>query len=614
MSQNRPKWRSSHARSSQQGENAMNARRFGILAGLLALFAAFGGIPQSAAAFEIYTVGGDGACRFTEIQDALDAAANNPGEDYVWIAMNATYSGQQLLVDNQDVDIEGGFTDCSDFDIDTAQTTVSGAGNGGWAVFSIDGTSHVFISNLFITGANRGDGDEGGGIWYGGNGSLTLQTTTIGANRAGYGGGISVTPSGGSVEVHLLHDSLILNNTAHVSGGGIRIEGDTRLYAVAPNTTFTLNTAETGYGGGLEVLGPARADLGSAGYTLFSLFDSNDATDGGGIAAIGGSNGAAFVRVFTTDAQNATTLDNNIARRHGGAIYTGSGGGFQGVGCLYDFNLTNNIGEDGAAIYTDEGNGFYMNASTTFDPNCGDEPVASLGAVACTAGTSCDAISGSLTQHDDGTPSAGAVIKIGQTSQLLANRFRMADNLGAWMIRIDDGYSISEISNCLIADNNVSNTLISGVAVSATSIESCTLTNNGIDLGYVIDNDCCLTLEDSIVYQPDRQVVDFTGDGSLLIVENVLANDVSTLGGSATSIQGVPTFVDAANRDYHLMLSSLGIDFAPAAAGYDLDGNTRNVDMPGIPNTRGPLDLGAFERQPACGASDTIYCNGFDGT
>jgi predicted outer membrane repeat protein len=592
----------------------MNARRLLILAGWSALFAAFGAIPRSASAFAIYTVGGDGACGYSDIQDALDAAADNPGEDYVWIAMNASYTGQQLLVHDQDVDIEGGFTDCSDFDIDTAQTTVSGAGNGGWAVFSIDGTSHVFISNLFITGANRDDGAEGGGIWYGGNGALTLQTTTIGANRAGYGGGISVTPSGGPVEVHLLHDSLILNNTAHVSGGGIRIEGDTRLYAVAPNTTFTLNTAETAYGGGLEVLGPARADLGSAGYTLFSLFDSNDAEDGGAIAAIGGSNGAAFVRVFTTDPQTATTLDNNIARGRGGAIYTNSGGGFQGVGCLYDFNLSNNVGEDGAAIYTDEGSGFYMNSATTFDPDCGDEPVASLGAVACAAGPSCNAISGSLTQHGDGTPSAGAVVKIGQTSQLLANRFRMADNLGAWMIRIDDGFGVSEISNCLVADNNVSNTLISGFSASAMSIASCTFADNGIDLGYVIDNDCCLTLDDSIFDQPDRQVVDFTGDASLLLVNDVLANDVSTLGGSATSIQGTPTFVDAANRDYHLTLTSLGIDYAPAAADYDLDGHTRNVDLPGLPNTYGPLDLGAFERAASCGAADTIYCDGFDGS
>src|SRR6201999_4466318 len=116
-----------------------------------------------------------------------------------------------------------------------------------------------------------------------------------------------------------------LNNTAHVSGGGIRIEGDTHLYAISPNTTFTLNTAETGYGGALEVLGPARAELVSPVYLNLGLIYGNDADTGGGIAAIGGSGGAAFVRVFTTDAHNPTRIDGNFASgRGGGGIYTNS--------------------------------------------------------------------------------------------------------------------------------------------------------------------------------------------------------------------------------------------------------------------------------------------------
>ena len=77
-------------------------------------------------------------------------------------------------------------------------------------------------------------------------------------------------------------------------------------------------------------------------------------------------------------------------------------------------------------------------------------------------------------------------------------------------------------------------------------------------------------------------------------------------------MQGAPSFVDAANRDYHLQISSLGVDYAPAAANVDLDGNTRNADMPGAPNAYGPLDLGAFERQSSCGAADSVFCNGFD--
>ncbi|MGH8173365.1 MAG: hypothetical protein ACREPX_09465 [Rhodanobacteraceae bacterium] len=562
-------------------------------------------------AFAIFTVGGDANCQFSDIQDALDAAHDLPGEDYVWIAKSGSYAGQQLLVRDQDVDIEGGFDDCSDFEIAQEQTTVSGSGNGGWAVFTIDGHSNVYMSNLFITGADRGSGDSGGGIYFGGSGSLTTQIVTIGANSAGYGGGVNVTASGGPVTVNLLHDTLIVNNTAHVSGGGIRIEGDTRLYALADAISFIINTAETGYGGALEILNGARADIGSPGYNGLAVIYGNDADTGGGIAVIGGNNAASYLRMFTTDPARPTRLDDNFASgRGGGAIYTDSMD-YQGVACLYDFAATNNVAADGAAFYADEALGLYLNDAAVADPNCGPEPIAALGAQACVPGAGCNDITGNLTEHDDGSPSAGGIIKIGRFSKLFGNRFRMTDNLGAWMVRIDDGLE-STLSNCLIANNGVSTEVVSGITQSAMFINSCTFANNLPDGGYVIGNDYFLSLNDSIISEPGMQAIDFTGDSDLLLVDHTLASDISTLTGSTTSMQGEPTFVDPAGRNYHLRPQSLGVDYAPAAADVDLDGNTRNVDLPGFPNVYGPLDLGAYETQALCGGSDTIFCGGFE--
>jgi len=562
-------------------------------------------------AFAVFTVGGDAACGYDNIQDALDAAHDLPGEDYVWIASNMSYSGQQLLVRDQDVDIEGGFVDCSDIDIAGEQTTISGSGNSGWAVITIDGHSNVYMSNVFITGADRDSGASGGGIYFGGSGSLTTQYVTIGANYAGYGGGMNVTASGGPVTINLMHDTLIVNNTAEVSGGGIRIEGDTRLYALGDSTSFILNSAISGYGGALEILGGARADIGSPGYNGLAVIYGNDADAGGGIAVIGGNNAASYLRMFTTDPARPTRLDGNFASgRGGGAIYTDSMD-YQGVACLYDFAATNNVAADGAAFYADEGLGFYLNTSTDVDPNCGPEPIAALGAQACIPGAGCNDITGSMTQHADGSPSAGGVIKVGSFSKLLGNRFRMTDNLGAWMVRVDDGLA-SELTNCLVANNGVSTEVISGVNVSAMYINSCTLANNLPDGGYVVGNDYFLSMSDSIISEPGMQAIDFTGSGELLFVDHTLASDISTLTGSTTSIQGEATFVDPAGRNYHLRPQSLGVDYAPAAADYDLDGNTRVVDLPGYPNVYGPLDLGAYETQSLCGGADTIFCAGFD--
>ena len=52
--------------------------------------------PRACADFAIFTVGGDAACQYGDIQAAIDAAAAHPGEDYVWIAANRSYSGQHL--------------------------------------------------------------------------------------------------------------------------------------------------------------------------------------------------------------------------------------------------------------------------------------------------------------------------------------------------------------------------------------------------------------------------------------------------------------------------------------------------------------------------------------
>ena len=93
----------------------------------------------AAFAFGIFTVGPAVDCPYHSIQDAVDAAAANPGVDYVWISNDLasgtkySYSGQHIHVHDADgVIIEGGFVSCSDYDIGPGEnTTISGAGNDG---------------------------------------------------------------------------------------------------------------------------------------------------------------------------------------------------------------------------------------------------------------------------------------------------------------------------------------------------------------------------------------------------------------------------------------------------------------------------------------------------
>src|ERR1700722_15285291 len=127
--------------------------------------------PVSVFAFSIFTVGPTADCPFNlvnsdnPIQDAIDAAANTPGVDYVWISNDMAsgsrynYTGQHIHVnDPNGVIIGGGLVSCSDPNInDNETTTISGAGNDGGPVFDISSAGgDVFLGNLFITGADRG--------------------------------------------------------------------------------------------------------------------------------------------------------------------------------------------------------------------------------------------------------------------------------------------------------------------------------------------------------------------------------------------------------------------------------------------------------------------------
>jgi hypothetical protein len=87
--------------------------------------------------------------------------------------------------------------------------------------------------------------------------------------------------------------------------------------------------------------------------------------------------------------------------------------------------------------------------------------------------------------------------------------------------------------------------------------------------------------------------------------------------GNPSIVAGVPSFVDAANGDYHLApIAQVALDFGnTGAVDYDLDGGYPVVDLPSITNRFGPGDLGAYERQNLfynCGNNYSIFCNSFD--
>lgn len=591
-------------------------------------------------AYEVYVgdTASDSACTYNSIQAALDATYTCPTT--VRITRQHLYTSQHLSVSDKNLTLQGEADGVTCYQLancipqggchpDTSQplVTIDGSNTAG-SVLTITGNSNITLRDLTIEHGVAGSSGSGGGIDFSGSGSLTLDTTSVILNTAGYGGGVNVNGSSGPATLTLKPNTLILNNTAQVSGGGIRVEGNTRLFVLRPQTLIAFNHAPDGYGGGIEVLSPARADVASPGYNGAAVIQFNDAQHGGGIAALGSDSngGVATVRLFTTDSHNPVQVTDNSASATGGGAYLkpSVGDGFaDALLCAFDFRINDNLAQEGSALYADEdhritqtyfGSALRLNG----DASCGPESPPVLGAVACDPSVPCNEISRNIAEDSNGTPAPGSAILVQDGGRVFADRLLMRGNQGAHAIRTFGAYIDSYVHNCLIADNEVTGELVridnDGNPADPTGFVNCTFANNAIGGDTVIYSGHGLGLTDMIIDQPGVPTLAYSGDPAELSVSYVLSNDTSTLPVATGVIQGEPAFVDAVNGDYHLQVTSLGVDFAPDASGTDLNRKPRSVDLPGVPNEYGPLDLGAYEIQRifACGTSDTIFCDGFE--
>jgi hypothetical protein len=496
-------------------------------------------------------------------------------------------------------------------------------GNGAASVFYIHGNSSVTLQSLALT---KGGGGAGGGIHFTGTGSLTLVNSSVYSNNATYGGGIQFNGSGGNATLTLSAGALVNSNTA-TSGGGIHLNGTARLLALSPYTEIGLNHAPGGPGGGIAVIGPARADLGSPGYDGLALVYGNDAANGGGIAVVDDGSGAGepVLRTFAHDAAHPTAIDSNLATSNGGGVF------IQGKAdaCLFALHMADNTAEDGAAIYHDSqvpnssnyatDAGIYINGGSPsrLGSDCGPELVSDLGGTKdCKPyDTQCNAIIGSETKHANGTGSAGGVVTT-TTGDVVASRFRIRESNTAYTLRGLNGATML-VDRCELTDNIISTYVVSTFAYT-NHFHSCTITNNSLVGNFVFELYGTADLEDDIVYQPGRYTANYNNYyGGSFSAGYVMTNNTAGLPQNNPSIvQGVPVFVDAANGDYHLApIAQMALDFGGAANTFDLDDAPPDVDLAGIPNTFGPADLGAYERQNLfynCGTRDSFFCAGFD--
>jgi hypothetical protein len=573
-----------------------------------------------------YKVGTGTGCSAATVQAAVDLAIHRSTPSDIYIATNQTYSNQAINVTavpgvTVGINFIGGVPDCKTLQ-PSGSTSLNG-GSGG-SVITVRGAMSVKLSHLALSG---GHGGSGGGLDYAGTGTVTIDNSTISDNSAGNGGGMRVQGNGGAVTMAINTNTLIIDNTASGSGGGLSLEGPVTMTMDAASTWIATNHAVNGFGGGISLVNGATANIGSPGYLFGGAIYDNDALNGGGIGIRGGG-----VRLYTTDPKHPITVDNNTAYQDGGGVYIVSTDSFVSELCAANFRITNNIAKEGTAVLTDDddigfGASVGFNVQTDFDPdrNCN---FATHGNVACDASQQCNIVHGNVAMdvRNGNALTNGAALLINYASTLDALNLDVRDNTGGYALRELGNNSESggngvptavHLTNCLFADNIVSAELVlaSGSGPSTLNLQNCTFAHDAIGASRVIAANDALAFNDNLIDEGSQiDALSFTGNASKLTAKYNIATDVTGLSLNTFNKQGQPTFIDAAHGDYRLfqgvlngqLTTSLGIDYAPAVAGSDLDIRGQLRDQTVASPFYGPRDVGAYEMQ-GVDISDRIF-------
>ena len=563
----------------------------------------------------VYAVGPDPGCTHATIQAAIDAAEANPGEDFIRIPHSQVWNEQALVIDTAQVlNIEGYWSDCSTID-DSQLTTLDGFGGSEAPVMRIEGTGIVNLHTLTIrNGDVSGVGGKGGGLYYRGNGTLTLARVSIINNTAGLGGGMYLEGTGVDALVVIYGSVGITGNVARDSGGGVFAEA-VRLYMTeSPNSVIAFNEAtgfevlgEThgGYGGGLVVNSTTSirgyATIGSAGVGSTGAIYANTARYGGGVAVLGEDGTRSTLHLYATQVGAPARISQNFASEGGGGLYLGQ---YYPVAILWNATIDGNAAAEGSAIYLDgDGDVRFLHDWEGSDPPEGAAP--------CSIGEPCGRIVDNIDQDASGQPTGGAVIHAGNDAWRLDLGCSVAeDSFGPRGILIEanrggrlfDLQSITWVclSSVLATGNDVSQELFRGGDNFNSHIMDSTIVGNTIGGDAVLRLDGGFaSLERLLIWQPGT--ASFAGDGTPDVAWT-LASEAESLGGGPGAVAiPSPRFVDPERGDYRLRAASPAIDYAPPVTGDDRDvhGLPRDQNMPAVPRPvpERVRDIGALERQ-----------------
>ncbi len=420
-------------------------------------FALFASILTSAIAHAaVFTVGTDGACTHNTIESAAAAAEASPGADTIRVAFvsgNPTYFQQAITISaSQELDIVGGYTDCSQAQSSGSHIILDGGGAGPVFHITVNSGGYVRLGYFTIQNGVVNSSGKGGGIYFTGEGGLQLDHMSIVQNTAGSGGGIYADGTGsGAGRLVIGTDVAIVNNNALGNGGGVAVS-NMDMTMIQANSYIANNHAPSGKGGGIYFIGGQtnRLFLGSSGFGNAGAIYLNNAKQGGGVAVQGyfPSSGAEL-HLFTTDSARPVRIKGNTASDKGGGIYFADN---YTQYSLWAWNawIEDNIAPHGAAIF-----GVQLADAIAFN----DPSHRPAGSVDCPVGSPCGGIVGNAAVDESSQPTGG-IVEANYDANWNFNRITISGNTGRSVLT--DDHKLNFLAhNVAITGNTVTGSVIS---------------------------------------------------------------------------------------------------------------------------------------------------------
>ena len=549
------------------------------------------------------TVGSDvGSCDYTDLQDALNATRDNgPEADLIALAKNGNFANQNFIIEDQNLSLIGGYTDCSLSTLD-GHTEISAVGLGpAGSIFNIASTGapaeyfRVEFVNIEMSGASAGVIFNGGAIELNGRVSLVVDNSRFISNTGYAGGAMKISADGNGTVVirdsHFEGNRAVFQNQNGGIGGAIfcgpGVVNETEV-TFEGNNSFVGNEADAS-GGAYFARGCQTTREGAMSFSSNSAL-SNDNGLGGAITLIAGAQ--------WSDSSNTGALlfENNFAAFSGGAIALGGVDTIMRLtGATFESNEASGLG---GAIFVEE-NARLMAQADNFPMKCKGNQAFGGG---CVAGFNRADISLNSALIEQNIALGGAGILLSGFAQAHVDTVQITDNSS---VVFASENSTLEMYYATIADNqDTSFRLFDNSTVLLRSSIVTDFNNDAgmpYDLGEVdqtssFSQDCVLSMSDVGLDIGFRGVSRNTKLPDGFTTEE-LYQDINI---------GNYRLDDTVEN--HFAIDYCDDDNPPINVTHDLDGKARGYDHPEHMETFGSYDVGAYENRFD---SDVIFADNF---